>query len=101
MTPNDYTKQHRTMDMQIRTVSDVAAVVRSRRIARGMSQASLAAAAGVSRKWIIDMEAGKPAIEMHLLLRALDALDAALVDEDLAPDASVESLDEILGGYHG
>lgn len=43
-----------------------------------MSQAELAARAGVSRKWVYEFEAGKPNAELGLLLRVLDALDLVL-----------------------
>ncbi len=39
-----------------------------------MSQAQLAAHAGVSRKWIYEFEAGKPNAELGLILRVIDAL---------------------------
>jgi transcriptional regulator with XRE-family HTH domain len=47
-----------------------------------MSQAELADRAGVSRKWIYEFEAGKPAAELGLLLRVLDELGLAM---DLVP----------------
>lgn len=55
-------------------VSELAAAVRGRRRELKMDQASLARAAGVSRKWIYEFEAGKPTAELGLVLRALDAL---------------------------
>lgn len=69
--------------MTVRSIRDLAAAVRGRRIDLGMSQADLAAHAGVSRKWIYEFEAGKSTAELGLLLRVLDALGLAL---ELAPD---------------
>ena len=43
-----------------------------------MSQAELAAHAGVSRKWIYEFEAGKPNAELGLILRVVDALGLQL-----------------------
>jgi HTH-type transcriptional regulator/antitoxin HipB len=70
--------------MRINAIRDVAAAVRGRRLDAGMSQADLARRAGVSRKWVYEFEAGKPAAELGLVLRVLDALDLEL---DLSPRA--------------
>ncbi len=43
-----------------------------------MSQAELAAHAGVSRKWIYEFEAGKPNAELGLILRVMEALGLEL-----------------------
>jgi HTH-type transcriptional regulator/antitoxin HipB len=64
--------------MSIRSIRDLAAVVRGRRKDLGLSQAELATRAGVSRKWIYQFEAGKPTAELRLILRVLDALGLAL-----------------------
>lgn len=53
-----------------------------------MSQAELAARAGVSRKWIYEFEAGKPNAEVGLLLRVLDALGLTL---EVIPDGQAEA----------
>jgi HTH-type transcriptional regulator/antitoxin HipB len=64
--------------MKVRSIRDLAAVVRGRRRDLGLSQAELALRAGVSRKWIYQFEAGKPTAELRLILRVLDALGLAL-----------------------
>jgi HTH-type transcriptional regulator / antitoxin HipB len=64
--------------MTIRSIRDLAAAVRGRRKDLGMSQGELATRAGVSRKWVYEFEAGKPAAEFSLILRVLDALELAL-----------------------
>lgn len=83
----------------IRTIADLAAVVRARRQALRLSQATLAAKAGVSRKWVVDLESGKASIEIGLLLRVLDALDLALQTTQPAPDDSARDLDRLLDAY--
>ncbi len=60
--------------MTIRSIRDLAAAVRGGRKDLGMNQADLAERAGVSRKWIYEVEAGKPTVEFGLVLRVLDAL---------------------------
>jgi HTH-type transcriptional regulator / antitoxin HipB len=64
--------------MRARSIRDFAAAVRGRRRDMGMSQAELAARAGVSRKWIYEFEAGKPNAELGLILRVFDALGLVL-----------------------
>jgi len=64
--------------MTIRSIRDLAAVLRGRRKDLGLNQAELAERAGVSRKWIYEFEAGKPTAEFGLLLRVLDELDLEL-----------------------
>ena len=68
--------------MTVRSIRDLAAAVRGRRIDLGMSQADLASRARVSRKWIYEFEAGKSTAEVGTLLRVLDALGLGL---ELAP----------------
>ncbi len=83
----------------IRTIADLASVVRARRHALRLSQATLAARAGVSRKWLVDLEGGKASIEIGLLLRVLDALDLALQATQPPPDESARDLDRLLDTY--
>lgn len=66
------------MSFPIRSAADLGAVIRQRRQARALSQAQLAACAGVSRKLIIGLEAGHARAEVGLALRVLSALDVPL-----------------------
>jgi HTH-type transcriptional regulator / antitoxin HipB len=54
--------------------SRVSVVRRSRRI----RQSELARHAGVSRQWIVALEAGKPTVELGLALRTMDVLGIEL-----------------------
>ncbi len=74
--------------MRIRTATDVGAVIRQRRRALGLDQRALAAKVGVSRKWIIEVEKGKPRAALRLVLRTIEALGAVLRVEETAPDPS-------------
>lgn len=58
----------------IRTAQDLGIAIRDRRKALGIDQATLAGRVGVSRKWIIDIEKGKPRASVELVLRTLDIL---------------------------
>jgi HTH-type transcriptional regulator / antitoxin HipB len=71
-----------------RTLSQLGVTVRRLRTARTLSQGELARRAGVSRQWVIAVEQGRTAgMEIGLLMRVLDALDASLtVRDDLAQE---------------
>jgi len=64
--------------MKINSARDLAAAVRGRRKDLHLTQADLAARAGVSRVWVNSLEAGKSTVEFGLVLRLLDALDLRL-----------------------
>ncbi len=51
---------------------------RGRHIQLGLSQAELARRAGVSRDWVNSFEAGKPTVELMLVLRILEVLGLRL-----------------------
>lgn len=86
--------------MELRTIADIAATVRGRRVERGWTQADLAARVGVSRKWLVDLEGGKASVQVGLLLRVLDALDIALVTATTRPQPRPSSeLDDLLEEY--
>ena len=82
--------------MQARTAREVGALVRNRRHGLGWTQARLASAAGVTRAWVVALEAGKPSIEFALVLRTLAALDlvADVIDAPVAHGGL--DLDELL-----
>lgn len=88
--------------MEIQTPRALGAVVRGRRRALKMTQASLAQAAGVSRAWITEFEAGKPTVELGRVLAVLDALgivlDAHTTAAPKAADAH-QDLDSLLEDY--
>ena len=64
--------------MQVRTTRDIGLLIRDRRQARGLDQATLAAKAGVSRQWIVGVERGRPRAEVGLILRTLRVLGIEL-----------------------
>jgi HTH-type transcriptional regulator / antitoxin HipB len=92
--------------MTVRSIRDLAAAMHGRRRDLGITQAELARRAGVSRKWIYEFEAGKPTVELGVLLRVLDALDLEL--ELSARSKSLQGaredaidLDELLEEHRG
>lgn len=64
--------------MRVRSIADVAAAVRGRRVDLKLSQSSLADRTGISRKWISEFESGKPTAEFALVMRVLEGLGLEL-----------------------
>jgi HTH-type transcriptional regulator/antitoxin HipB len=74
----------------VRTVADVGARVRAGRHALGLTQAQLAQRLGMSRQWVVDLEAGRGApgfgavvtalAEVGISLNAVPAPDTSLLD---------------------
>lgn len=95
------------MPTPINSIRDVAAAVRGRRQNLGLSQAAVARLAGVSRQWVSEFESGKPAAELRLVIRLLDALGLSLsLDErdrddrtSLPPTPRPVDLDVLLDDY--
>ena len=90
--------------MRVRSIRDLAAAARGRRQDLGLNQAELAERAGVSRKWLVEFEAGKPSAELGLTMRVLDQLGLALdvtSDPDLSSGDSTTELDAVLDEHPG
>src|SRR2546430_17595653 len=88
--------------MRIRTTRDIGAAVRGRRKDLGLSQADLAARAGVSRRWVYQLEAGKQTAALGLVLRVLDQIDIGLSLDSArkTPDSErAVDLDSLLRRY--
>jgi HTH-type transcriptional regulator/antitoxin HipB len=85
--------------MNIVSVKDLAVCIKQARNDRGWTQAQLAEQAGVSRDWVIGLEAGKASVELGLVLRTMKALGLPLSISP-QPNANESSgginLDEIL-----
>jgi HTH-type transcriptional regulator/antitoxin HipB len=71
--------------MRIRTATDLGAFIRERRTKLGMDQISLAKKAGTSRKWLVEVEQGKPGAEIGLILRTLKSLEISISMEADSP----------------
>lgn len=73
--------------LNARSLPRIGTAVKALRRRRGLTQAALAAKAGVSRQWLVGLEAGPAAgTELGRVLQVLDALDASLwVRDDLGP----------------
>jgi y4mF family transcriptional regulator len=62
----------------IMTTSDIGAVVREARIAQGLRQDQLAAAAGVGLRFLVELEGGKATVRLEKVLAVLNALGLRL-----------------------
>jgi HTH-type transcriptional regulator / antitoxin HipB len=66
----------------LRTPKDIGALIRQRRRELKIDQETLADRVGVGRKWIVEVEAGKPTKELQLVLRTLDVLGIRLTTDE-------------------
>jgi y4mF family transcriptional regulator len=89
------------MSIPLRNPDDIAVLVKDQRQFLGLTQADLAASAGVSLRWLAGLEAGSPGASIDKVMRTLDALDITLgvdvssIDDDGRPSAG-DQLDAIL-----
>jgi len=59
-------------------IDDIGDVVRRARLAQGLRQDQLAAAAGVGVRFLVELEGGKPTVRLAKVLAVLDALGLRL-----------------------
>ncbi len=62
------------MDTMSSAVAEIAKTVQARRKALGVTQAELADLAGVSPKFIYDLEDGKPSLTLYRVLLVIEAV---------------------------
>lgn len=72
------TQQHATGVRTLHITGEVGEIVRLRREELGLTQKEVAAKIGVSRKWYIDLEQGKPTVELYKVLDVFWALNLEL-----------------------
>jgi y4mF family transcriptional regulator len=92
-----YVRAHEGGGMRIVNARDLGLIVRQARQDRGQTQAALADAAKVSRRWLSDLEAGKSTAEFGLILRTLDALGLGLDAFAVEPAPGDLDLDALFG----
>lgn len=82
--------------MQIRTAKEIGTYIRDERKRQKLDQATLASLVGVNRRWVTEVERGKPRAEIELVLKALEALGLRLsVDRQDVPETAVEALESV------
>jgi y4mF family transcriptional regulator len=67
----------------IRTAQQLGDALRAARKQLGLTQPQLALAAGVSVRFIVDLEAGKATVQLQQVLRVIDALGGELAIKGL------------------
>ena len=82
--------------MRLRNARDLGLFVRERRRRLGTTQTELSRLAGVSRRWLSDLEAGKPTAEIGLVFRVLHALDLTLEATPTKAEPGAVDLDDLL-----
>jgi len=60
------------------TVEEIGAIIRQARVAQGLRQDQLAAAAGVGVRFLVELERGKPTVRLAKVLAVLNALGCRL-----------------------
>lgn len=62
----------------IHSVQDLGAALRVARKTLRLTQADLALAAGVGLRFVVELEAGKPTVQLERVLRVIDVLGGTL-----------------------
>jgi y4mF family transcriptional regulator len=70
------------------TPAGIGAIVRAARKAQGLRQDQLAGASGVGLRFIVNLEAGKPTVQMGKALLVLQTLGCSV---DIAPPSEPET----------
>ncbi|MBM2618115.1 helix-turn-helix transcriptional regulator [Actinoplanes sp. LDG1-06] len=85
--------------MRLSNATDLGVHLRDRRRASAMTQAQLAVRAGVSRRWLSDLEAGKPTAEIGLVFKVVAALGLFLdARPEPEPELDLDAYLDSLGG---
>jgi y4mF family transcriptional regulator len=74
------------MSVAIHTSEDLAKAVRAARREQGLTQDALALASGTGRRFIVNLEAGKPTVRLNSVLAVLAALGLRFEVRDDVPD---------------
>jgi y4mF family transcriptional regulator len=70
------------------TVEEIGVVIRRARVAQGLRQDQLAAAAGVGLRFLVELERGKPTVRLAKVLAVLNALGCRV---EIVPPPTAES----------
>ncbi|ROZ66239.1 helix-turn-helix domain-containing protein [Ramlibacter sp. WS9] len=80
------------MKFPVRSVEDLALLLRAVRKSARVRQDDLAATAGVSKQFAADVERGKPTVQLGLVLKLLSEAGVTLNAE--IPDSAAEEVDK-------
>jgi y4mF family transcriptional regulator len=76
--PMLFSRSGKFMAKRMLTPADIGALVRIARKAQGLRQDQLAGASGVGLRFIVDLEAGKPTVQMGKTLLVLQTLGCSI-----------------------
>lgn len=76
--------------MLIRTPREIGALIRDHRKQQKLDQADLAQRIGVNRRWVVEVERGKPRAEVGLILKALQALGLTVAIDSAGKPAETQ-----------
>ncbi len=79
------------MKFPVRSVADLALLLRAVRKNARVRQDDLAATAGVSKQFAADVERGKPTVQLGLVLKLLS--EAGVILNAEVPDSAAEEID--------
>ncbi len=85
--------------MRLANAQDLGLYVRDCRRDAGLTQVQLSKAAGVSRRWLSDLEAGKSTAEVGLVFKVLSALGLILDASPRTSDPGAIDLDAVLDRF--
>ncbi len=78
--------------VHITTTVQLGALVRDRRLRRGLTQERLALATGLSSHTVLDIETGKGNPRLDSLFRLINAVGLVLAAEDVPPESAAGDL---------
>ncbi len=81
-----------TSEIRINTPATAGALIRHQRLNQGWTQQALAGTAGVSRKFLIDLESGHDRAELGKTMAVLAALGLSLTTATLLPPTAVNTI---------
>ena len=64
--------------MKIKTLEELASLIKERRKKQGLTQAQLALASNVGLRYIVDLEKGKPTCQIGKAMRIIEMLGISL-----------------------
>jgi len=67
------------IDVPLQTASELGALIRARRKALAVTQTELAGLSGVGVRFIVELERGKPTLELGKVLRVLERLGVQIL----------------------
>jgi y4mF family transcriptional regulator len=73
-----FSRSVKLLETPILTPVEIGSLIRTTRKAQGMRQDQLAGAAGVGLRFVVDLEAGKPTVQVGKTLMVLQALGCSV-----------------------